>query len=59
MKKAGYAICYKYAQDYPDHFVDMEFMPEGLIGTRFWEPADNPAEDRLKTHMDELWKGKY
>lgn len=59
MAKAGYATGYKYAHDYPGHFVDLEFMPEGMSGTRFWEPADNPAEERLKTRMDELWRGKY
>ena len=59
MAKAGYATGYKYAHDYPGHFVDLEFMPEGMSGTRFWEPADNPAEERLKARMDELWRGKY
>ena len=58
MKQAGYAEGYKYAHDYGG-FADLEFMPEGMSGTRFWEPADNPAEERLKARMDELWRGKY
>ena len=48
MAELGYHKGYKYAHDY-----------EGMSGTRFWEPADNPAEERLKTRMDELWRGKY
>lgn len=59
MKTAGYGTGYRYAHDYPGHFVDLEFMPEGLAGTRFWTPADNPAEEKLKARMEELWGGKY
>ena len=59
MEKAGYGTGYKYAHDYPGHFVDLEFMPEGLSGKRFWEPAENPAEEKMKIRMDELWQGKY
>lgn len=59
MAKAGYSTGYKYAHDYPGHFVELEFMPEGMSGTRFWDPGDNPAEERLQSRMQELWKGKY
>lgn len=59
MEKAGYGTGYKYAHDFPGHFVDMEFMPEGLSGKRFWEPAENAAEEKLKARMDDLWQGKY
>ncbi len=59
MEQAGYGTGYKYAHDFPGHFADLEFMPEGLSGKRFWEPADNPAENKLKARMDELWRGKY
>lgn len=47
MKKMGYGRDYKYAHDYPGHFVRQQFMPDGLVGTRFWHPADNPAEERM------------
>lgn len=59
MAKAGYSTGYKYAHDYPGHFVELEFMPEGMSGTRFWDPGDNPSEERLQNRMQELWKGKY
>lgn len=59
MKTAGYSDGYKYAHSYKGNFVDLEFLPEGLEGTRFWEPADNPAEAKLKERMGVLWKGKY
>ena len=57
--KLGHGLNYKYAHDYPGHFVDLEFMPEGLSGKRFWEPAENPAEGKMKARMDDLWQGKY
>lgn len=59
MEKAGYGTGYKYAHDFPGHFADLEFMPEGLSGKIFWEPAQNAAEEKLKARMDELWQGKY
>lgn len=59
MEQAGYGTGYKYAHDFPGHFAPQEFMPEGLEGRKLWEPAENPAEQKLKTRMDELWQGKY
>lgn len=59
MEKAGYGTGYKYAHDYPGHFVDLEFMPEGLSGKKFWEPAENAAEEKMKARMNDLWQGKY
>lgn len=59
MEQAGYGTGYKYAHDYPGHFADQEFMPEGLEGRKLWEPAENPAERKLQERMDELWTGKY
>lgn len=59
MEKAGYGNGYKYAHDYPEHFANQEFMPDGLEGTTFWTAADNPSEDKLKIYMDRLWMDKY
>ncbi len=59
MKQAGYHKGYRYDHDYENHFSAMEFMPEGLEGTRFWEPDHNPQEDKLAERMHELWGEKY
>ena len=38
----------------------MEFMPETLVGRRFYEPnAQNPAEAKIAERIRQLWKGKY
>lgn len=55
MKEMGYGADYKYAHNYPGHFVRQQFMPDMLVGTRFWHPADNSAE----TRMDDLQKARW
>ncbi|MBD5345750.1 MAG: replication-associated recombination protein A [Bacteroides sp.] len=47
MKKMGYGRDYKYAHDYPGHFVKQQFLPDGLKGATFWHPADNASEERM------------
>ena len=60
MSKAGYGKGYKYAHDFEGHFADIEFLPEGLSGTRFYEPdTQNPAEAKIADRIRDLWKGKY
>lgn len=55
MADLGYSDGYKYAHDYPGHFADLEFMPEKLSGTVFYEPQPNKSEDVLKARLDSLW----
>ena len=59
MEELGYADGYKYAHDYPDHFVDLEFMPEELSGKKFYEPAENRQEDALRARLEALWPKYY
>jgi len=59
MSELGYSDGYKYAHDYPGHFVDMEFMPEKLKGTVFYEPAKNKHEDVLRAYLEACWPKYY
>ena len=59
MEELGYSDGYKYAHDYPGHFADLEFMPEGLAGKKFYEPADNRQEDTLRSRLENLWPKYY
>ena len=59
MDELGYGDGYKYAHEYPGHFVDLEFMPSELSGTKFYEPADNRHEDSLRSRLEELWPKYY
>lgn len=59
MEEIGYSDGYKYAHDYPGHFADLEFMPEGLAGRKFYEPADNRQEETLRGRLENLWPKYY
>ena len=58
MKELGYAKDYKYAHSYAGNFVDQEFLPEKLSGTKFYEPGENAKEADIKKKLNILWK-KY
>lgn len=59
MEELGYSDGYRYAHDYPGHFVDLEFLPEGLEGTVFYEPQANRHEDVLKAYLETCWPKYY
>ena len=55
MKELGYSGGYKYAHDYPNHFVKQQFMPDELQGTTFWQAQGSPQEQKLAEWMRKLW----
>lgn len=59
MEQLGYADGYRYAHDFPGHFVDLEFMPAELAGTKFYEPGENKHEAGLKTYLQACWPKYY
>ena len=59
MKSLDYGKDYKYAHDFKGNFVEQEFFPQGLEGTRFYEPGENPQEHTIAERMKAYWKGKY
>ena len=59
MKDIGYGKGYKYAHDYDQNFADLEFLPDKIKGTKFYEPGDNTREKELRLRLKSLWKDKY
>lgn len=60
MKELGYARDYKYAHAFEGNFVDQEFLPEELKGTKLYEPGNNARENEIRKRMQALWeKYKY
>lgn len=59
MKELGYGKQYKYAHDFPDHFVDQEYLPKELNGRKIWNPQPNPSESKLVEHLRKLWKRRF
>lgn len=54
MKQLGYSEGYKYAHDYPGHYVAQQYLPDELLGARFWNPAPNPAEAKMTATLSAL-----
>ncbi|WP_289110804.1 replication-associated recombination protein A [uncultured Bacteroides sp.] len=44
MTQLGYSDGYLYPHDYPNHFVDQQYLPDEIKNHRFWIPADNDHE---------------
>ncbi len=59
MKEKGYGEGYKYAHAYDGNFAEMEFLPEEIAGTTFYDPGKNPREEELRKHLRSKWKEKY
>lgn len=59
MKELGYGKEYKYAHDFPGHFVDQEYLPKELGERKIWTPQANPSEVKLLEYLRKLWKRRY
>lgn len=55
MKDLGYSDNYKYAHDYPGHFVRQQFLPDDIKNQPIWHPQENAAEQKHKERMHQLW----
>lgn len=52
--KLGHGTGYLYAHDYPMHYVKQQYLPDTLVGRRFYEPTDNGYEKHISEHMKRL-----
>ena len=55
MKQLGYGKDYRYAHDFPGHFVMEQYMPEELNHPQLWQPQDNPAENQMSARQQARW----
>ena len=55
--KLGHGIGYKYAHDYPNHYVDQQYLPDELAGRRFYRMSDNGYEKGMRLWLERI--GKY
>lgn len=58
MKDMGYGKSYKYPHDFPGHFVEQQYLPDKIAGTRLWESQGNKSELKLQEYLDTYWKSK-
>ncbi len=59
MKQLNYGKDYLYAHQFENNFVELEFLPEAISGTKFYEPGNNTRENELRKFLKERWKKKY
>ena len=59
MKQLDYGKNYQYSHDFPEHFVEQEFLPKEINGKQFFDPAKNATEQRIRENLRAQWKQKY
>ena len=52
--KLGHGVDYKYPHDYPNHYVQQQYLPDELVGTRYYEPCDNKTERAIRDYLGRL-----
>ncbi|MDY3795242.1 MAG: replication-associated recombination protein A [Agathobacter sp.] len=52
--KLGHGVGYKYAHDYPNHYVKQQYLPDGLENEVFYEPSDNGYEKKIQEHLKKI-----
>lgn len=59
MKNIGYGKEYKYAHNYDKNFVEQDFLPDEINGTKLYDPGNNARENELRKFLKDRWKDKY
>lgn len=59
MKSLGYHDGYKYAHDFPDHFVEQQYLPDQLKNSRFWHAQHSPSEEKQYQWMLRCWGDRF
>lgn len=59
MKELDYGKEYKYSHDFPENFVEQEFLPDEIKNSKFYEPGNNPRENQFREVLKKRWKSKY
>lgn len=47
---------YLYPHDYPDHYVRQQYLPDDLIGKKYYEPAPNKTEQAAAAYWEQIKK---
>lgn len=52
--KLGHGTGYKYAHDYPNNYVEQQYLPYELRGREFYRPSGNGYEQKIREHMQRI-----
>ena len=58
MKELNYGKDYKYAHDYPHHYVEQQYLPDEIAGEKFYVPSENGHEREIKEWMQYIRKNQ-
>ncbi len=58
MAQQGYGVEYKYPHDYPENFVEQNYLPENLKEALYYQPTTNGAEAGIAERLMKWWE-KY
>jgi len=53
-EKLGHGLGYKYAHDYPNHYVEQQYLPDGMEDEKFYFPTENGYEKQIRSYMDRI-----
>ena len=56
-EKLGHGVGYKYAHDYPNHYVKQQYLPDGLTGQVFYRPSDIGYEAKIQEYFKKIHSG--
>ncbi len=59
MRELDYGKDYDYAHSHSGNFVTLEYLPEQIHGTKFFEPGNNAKENEMRESLKKNWKEKY
>ncbi len=52
--KFGHGIGYQYAHDFPNHYVNQQYLPDELVGTKFYELSEIGYEKKLSAYLERI-----
>lgn len=53
-QKLGHGVGYQYAHSYPNHYVKQQYLPDEIVGEKFYEPGENGHEKNIREWMEYL-----
>ena len=53
-RNLGHGVGYKYAHDYPRHYVEQQYLPDEIKDEVFYRPGDEGYEAKIKEHLQQL-----
>jgi putative ATPase len=54
--KLGHGVGYKYAHDYPNHYVEQQYLPDEIRDARFYIPTENGYEKNIREYFQKIGK---